>query len=56
MGKNLAYTKVELLHPDTGAVLASGSHTKFVGKAWTDERNVEFDDNGQLTKGKVEDS
>lgn len=40
LGKTLATTRFELRHPVTNALLAFGSHTKFVGKARTHPENV----------------
>ncbi|PWN93166.1 Thioesterase/thiol ester dehydrase-isomerase [Acaromyces ingoldii] len=52
LGKTLATTRMELRHPVTNAILAFGSHTKFVGKAHGHAENVEFDDQGNLIKGR----
>ncbi|CAO1625785.1 unnamed protein product [Parajaminaea phylloscopi] len=53
LGRTLATTRVEVRHPVSDALLAFGSHTKFVGKAYGHEENVEFDDEGtQVVKGK----
>lgn len=43
---------MELRHPVTNALLAFGSHTKFVGKAHQHAENVEFDEQGNVVKGK----
>lgn len=52
-GKTLATTRVELRHPVSDALLAFGSHTKFVGKAHQHADNVEFDAEGEnVIKGK----
>lgn len=47
MGKTLAFTRMEIRHPVTDALLAYGSHTKFIGKAMAHEENVKFDDKGE---------
>ncbi|SPO30584.1 related to Putative esterase C31F10.02 [Ustilago trichophora] len=53
MGKTLAFTRMELRHPLTDALLAYGSHTKFIGKAMAHEENVKFDEEGlQVIQGK----
>lgn len=53
MGKTLAFTRMELRHPVTDALLAYGSHTKFIGRALTHAENVRFDGQGEkVIKGK----
>ncbi|UZJ56818.1 hypothetical protein CBS101457_006138 [Exobasidium rhododendri] len=42
VGKTLATTRIELRHPVTDAILAYGSHTKFVGKASGHAENVDL--------------
>jgi len=39
-GKTLATTRIELRHPVSDALLAFGSHTKFIGKAAGHPENV----------------
>ncbi|CEH19420.1 HGG motif-containing thioesterase [Ceraceosorus bombacis] len=52
LGKTLATTRFELRHPVSDAVLAYGSHTKFVGKALGHPENVDFDETGNhVVKG-----
>lgn len=46
MGKTLAFTRMEIRHPVTNALLAYGSHTKFIGKALHHPENVAFDHSG----------
>jgi len=46
MGKTLAFTKINLLHPETGNLLATGTHTKFIKTALTSPGNVKFDSTG----------
>ena len=46
MGKTLAFTRMELRHPVTHALLAYGSHTKFIGLAREHSENVSFDAQG----------
>lgn len=46
-------TRVEIRHPVSDALLAFGSHTKFIGKAMGHAENVEFDEEGEkILKGK----
>lgn len=53
MGKTLAFTRMELRHPVTDALLAYGSHTKFIGRALKHAENVKFDDQGlEVIEGK----
>ncbi|GAK66409.1 thioesterase/thiol ester dehydrase-isomerase [Moesziomyces antarcticus] len=53
MGKTLAFTRVELLHQDSGQLLAYGSHTKYIKAAMRDAENVTFDPDGQnVVEGK----
>ncbi|SJX64736.1 uncharacterized protein SRS1_15553 [Sporisorium reilianum f. sp. reilianum] len=53
MGKTLAFTRMELRHPVTGALLAYGSHTKFIGRAMGHPENVRFDEDGvSVVQGK----
>ncbi|KAJ1039923.1 hypothetical protein NDA14_005572 [Ustilago hordei] len=53
MGKTLAFTRMEIRHPLTDALLAYGSHTKFIGRAMGHPENVEFDQEGlQVVQGK----
>ncbi|SPO31152.1 related to Putative esterase C31F10.02 [Ustilago trichophora] len=53
MGKTLAFTRMEVRHPVTDALLAYGSHTKFIGKAMGHEENVKFDEEGlEVIQGK----
>lgn len=53
MGKTLAFTRMEIRHPVTDALLAYGSHTKFIGKAIAHAENVRFDQLGEtVTHGK----
>lgn len=47
MGKTLAFTRMEIRHPVSDALLAYGSHTKFIGKAIAHPENVQFDTDGQ---------
>ncbi|WFC95203.1 hypothetical protein MBRA1_001850 [Malassezia brasiliensis] len=47
MGKTLAYTRIELRDPKTQAILAYGSHTKFIRMAFGSKENVEFDESGE---------
>lgn len=47
MGKTLAFTRMEIRHPVTDALLAYGSHTKFIGKASGHPENVKFDEEGE---------
>lgn len=54
LGKTLATTRVELVHPERGDVLSFGSHTKFMARAHGHVENVEFDEEGQkVVKGKA---
>ncbi|SNX86963.1 related to Putative esterase C31F10.02 [Melanopsichium pennsylvanicum] len=46
MGKTLAFTRMEITHPVTHALLAYGSHTKFIGRAIQHQENVKFDQDG----------
>ena len=53
MGKTLAFTRMEIRHPVTDALLAYGSHTKFIGKAMGHAENVKFDEDGvKVLEGK----
>lgn len=52
IGKTLAFTRVELRHSATNAVLAYGSHTKYV-RGCADDTSVKFDDSGQLVRGQL---
>ncbi|KAN0064350.1 hypothetical protein ACQY0O_002545 [Thecaphora frezii] len=53
IGKTLAFTRVEMRHPITDALLAYGSHTKFIGKTHQHPENVKFDKHGeQVVEGK----
>lgn len=53
MGKTLAFTRMEIRHPVTDALLAYGSHTKFIGKAIAHPENVQFDNQGlEVIQGK----
>ncbi|EPQ27851.1 uncharacterized protein PFL1_04595 [Pseudozyma flocculosa PF-1] len=53
MGRTLAFTRMEIRHPVTEALLAYGSHTKFIGKATQHPENVKFDPTGdQVLEGK----
>lgn len=53
MGKTLAFTRMEVRHPVTDALLAYGSHTKFIGRALKHAENVKFDSKGlQVLEGK----
>lgn len=55
MGKTLAYTETKIIHPTSGKLLASGLHTKFIGKSLDHEKNVEFSETGEeVVKGKLE--
>lgn len=47
LGRTLAYTSVLIKHPETGSVLARGSHTKYIAKALDHEKNVKFDEDGE---------
>ncbi|PWY98007.1 hypothetical protein BCV70DRAFT_221081 [Testicularia cyperi] len=48
IGKTLAFTRIQLLHPVSNAVLAYGSHTKFIGKCHGHPENVTFDPTGDV--------
>ena len=53
MGKTLAFTRMEIRHPVAVALLAYGSHTKFIGKASGHPENIKFDEDGeQVLEGK----
>lgn len=55
VGKTLAYTETRILHPETGKLLATGLHTKFVGKSHGHKRNVVFDETGDnIVEGQIE--
>ncbi|PWN46506.1 hypothetical protein IE53DRAFT_372322 [Violaceomyces palustris] len=44
---------MEIRHPKTNALLAYGSHTKFVGKVHSHPENVVFDEEGlRVVEGK----
>lgn len=45
-GKNLSYTETTIFHPDNGDILATGLHTKYTGKALSNEKNVTFNKDG----------
>lgn len=56
MGKTLAFTRMEVRHPVTDALLAYGSHTKFIGRAMAHPENVKFDTEGrEVIEGKQPD-
>merc|ERR1711939_582331 len=48
LGRTLAYTETKLIHAETGNVLATGLHTKFVGRSLDHPKNVQFDDSGNI--------
>ena len=55
VGKTLAYTETRILHPESGKLLATGLHTKFVGKSHGHKRNVVFDETGDnIVEGQIE--
>ncbi|WFD38479.1 uncharacterized protein MJAP1_001432 [Malassezia japonica] len=47
MGKTLAYTRIEFRDPKTSAIVAYGSHTKFVRMAFGSPENVVFSESGE---------
>ncbi|KAL4402625.1 fatty acyl-CoA hydrolase [Malassezia pachydermatis] len=47
MGKTLAYTRIELRDVQSQALLAYGSHTKYIRMGLNAPENVEFDENGE---------
>ena len=56
LGKTLAYTETKILHPETGKLLATGLHTKFIGKSHGHPKSVTFDESGDtVVEGKIED-
>lgn len=46
LGKTLAYTETKLIQPETGKILATGLHTKFVGRSLDSPKNCAFDELG----------
>ena len=47
LGRSLAYTETKIFHPTTGKILATGLHTKFVGRSLDSPENVAFDETGE---------
>ena len=48
IGKTLAFCSVDIKHKNTGALIAQGKHTKYVG--WKTKRRLSWDDGQMLTK------
>ena len=48
IGKTLAFCSVDIKHKNTGALIAQGKHTKYVG--WKTKRRLSWDDEQMLTK------
>jgi len=46
MGKSLAYTRVEFTNA-SGALVAYGHHTKYIGKSSDHLKNIQFTDDGE---------
>jgi acyl-coenzyme A thioesterase 13 len=52
----LAYTETKILHPESGKLLATGLHTKFIGKSHGHPKSVTFDESGDnVVEGEIED-
>lgn len=47
MGKTLAYTETKLFNAENGKILATGLHTKFIGRSLDSPKNVTFDETGE---------
>ena len=47
MGKTLAYTETKLFNSENGKILATGLHTKFIGRSLDSPKNVTFDEAGE---------
>lgn len=52
MGRSLAFTRVELRHPVSDAIVAYGSHTKYI-RGCADDTSVEFNEQGDLVRGEL---
>ena len=47
LGRTLAYTETKIFSADSGKLLATGLHTKFVGRSLDSPKNVTFDETGE---------
>lgn len=57
MGKTLAYTETKIIHPASGKLLATGLHTKFIGKSHGHKKSVVFDESGDnIIEGSLDES
>lgn len=48
LGRNMAYTEVKLIDPNSDKLLATGLHNKYVTNAINNPKNVKFDETGRV--------